>query len=180
MRIRTMPLLLSLPILLGACSCQRQGDSHSDSNLIAEGTDVEAALRSPPADALPGDTATQSHPSDIAARTQAASTLHAYLAELASGDHSRSDSYWSGGKPSPLPDDAILRELGPLASLRIQNDTPRPLDNESPTRSLEIPVKLRAQTDSGLRRFEGWYRLRAKVGGDGWEITGASLHPDAG
>ena len=64
-----------------------------------------------------------------------------------------------------------------LRSMQIQNDAPRALDRESPPRAFEIPVRLRLDTVDGPARVQGWYRLRAGIDGQGWEITSASLHP---
>ena len=44
-------------------------------------------------------------------------------------------------------------------------------------RAYEIPVRLRLETGSGLARIQGWYRLRARIDGQGWEITSAQLDP---
>ncbi|MEE7547681.1 hypothetical protein HF319_12105, partial [Xanthomonas sp. Kuri4-1] len=75
------------------------------------------------------------------------------------------------------PDDANLRALTGLISLRVQNAAPLALDREQPPRAVEVPVTLLARTDRGTRRFTGWYRLRARVDGRGWEITSAALQP---
>jgi hypothetical protein len=65
-----------------------------------------------------------------------------------------------------------------MQALRIRNERPEPLDSELPSRAVEVPVQLRVTLDSGgSRQLVGWYRLRRKVDGSGWEITSASLQP---
>ncbi|HEY0334377.1 MAG TPA: hypothetical protein VGC74_11805 [Stenotrophomonas sp.] len=103
--------------------------------------------------------------------------MHRYLAALPRGSQGDADTLWTGGRPSPVPDDANLRSVQNLRSLRVENDTPVALDRESPPRAIEVPVRLLVRTDEGNRRFTGWYRLRPRVDGSGWEITSASLQP---
>lgn len=112
------------------------------------------------------------------AMSQAVSQLHGYLGAIGAKDWDKADSYWSGGKPPPRPDDYPVRVLADMQALRIQNDRPQPLDSEQPSNAIEVPVRLRATLDSGdSRQLAGWYRLRRKVDGSGWEITSASLQP---
>lgn len=165
-----LPILLVLP--LSHCSCQRQADADPTVEIP-----VEAA---PTAGATTGVSPTAgvaaARASSLAAE-QAASTLHAYLGALPGADRSRADAYWAGGGPGSRPDDAVLRGLADLRGMRIQNDPPQALDRESPPRAFEIPVHLRLDTDGGPGRMQGWYRLRARVDGQGWEITSAELRP---
>jgi hypothetical protein len=109
--------------------------------------------------------------------SNAVSTTHAYLGAIAGKDWAKADAYWVGGKPPPRPDDYAVRGIEDLRSLRINNDQPKPLDSESPPRSVEVPVTLRVRKESGIYEIRGWYRLRRKVAGDGWEITSASMRP---
>ncbi|MBN6149474.1 hypothetical protein JR065_03920 [Xanthomonas sp. AmX2] len=103
--------------------------------------------------------------------------MQRYLGLLPAADRSGADALWVGGRPPPRADDAVLREMTDIRSLRIETDRPQPLDREDPPRALEVPVRLRLHGDGGSRRLQGWYRVRAKIGGDGWEITSASLQP---
>jgi hypothetical protein len=73
-----------------------------------------------------------------------------------------------------------MRSIEQLRSMRINNDAPKALDQESPSKSVEIPVTVRVRKDSGIYEISGWYRLQRKVEGDGWEITSASLQPSMG
>ncbi|UWX04764.1 hypothetical protein H1235_06395 [Pseudoxanthomonas sp. NC8] len=111
------------------------------------------------------------------AATQAASTLHAYLGALPGPDRSRADAYWAGGRPGTPADDALLRDITDLRGMRIRNDRPLALDHESTPRAFEIPVQLRLDANGRTARVQGTYRLRARVDGQGWEITSASLQP---
>ncbi|HBK45534.1 MAG TPA: hypothetical protein DDZ67_03700, partial [Xanthomonadaceae bacterium] len=106
-----------------------------------------------------------------------ATTVHGYLAALPDPDRDGSDAFWTGGKAPPHPDDANLRAIEGLRSLRVENGAPLALDSEDPPRAVEVPVRLTAGTHEGRRIFTGWYRLRARVDGNGWEITSASLQP---
>lgn len=166
-------LLVLLVLLLGSCSCQRQPDADAVAQLP-----VDAALQ---------DDAPASAPAtpEVLAATQAAanaaqlaaSTLHAYLGALPATDRSRADAYWSGGNPGAPAGDALLRGIADLRGLRIQNDPPLALDRESPPRAFEIPVRLRVETGGGVHRLQGHYRMRARIDGQGWEITSAALQP---
>lgn len=173
--MRVLPILL-LCLLLPGCSCSRKPDPD-----VALGT---AATR-PPAPATPD-------PAEVAAERRrqamreeqnrnlhgAAGTLHRYLGALASGNLDTADVMWVGGKPPPVADDAALRALGRY-SVRINTDAPKPLDaDEFPSRALEIPVRLRmSDADGNVRNWSGWYRLRRRIGNDGWEISTASMQP---
>ncbi len=165
---------LPLILLIGGCSCDRRPEAQI------------APVREPPAQA--NETAVGQDPAlqavtaplvvDQANGVAASvSTVHAYVAAVAAKDWAKADAYWSGGKPPPRPDDFALRGVEDLRSLRINNESPKPLDSESPPQSVEIPVTLRVRKDAGVYEIRGWYRLRRKIGGDGWEITSASLQP---
>jgi hypothetical protein len=119
----------------------------------------------------------QAQANNAAALSLAASTVHAYLAAAAGKDWDKADAYWVGGKPPPQPDDYSVRSLQDLGSMRINNEAPKPLDEEMPTRAVEIPVVLRVRKSDGIHEIKGWYRLRRKIGDDGWEITSASMRP---
>ncbi len=170
------PILIALALLVSGCSCHREPE--------AQTPPVAAA---PPAAAPPSaaESAARSAQSKTAqayasAMSQAVSTTHAYLAAVAGKDWTKADTFWVGGKPAPRADDFAVRSVQDLRSMRINNDAPKPLDRESPPQSLEIPVTLRVRKDSGIYEIKGWYRLRRKITGDGWEITSASLQPSLG
>ncbi|MGH8026732.1 MAG: hypothetical protein ACREO0_08390 [Pseudoxanthomonas sp.] len=166
--------LLVAIVFLGGCSCSRSPTAEPE------------ASKSPPTQApRPQETVAAEEQASLdraraknsAALSQAASTLHAYLAATAAKDWGKADAYWVGGKPPPRPDDYSVRGIQDMGSMRIDSETPKPLDEELPTRAVEIPLTLRVQGDTGMREIKGWYRLRRKVSDDGWEITSASMRP---
>lgn len=110
-----------------------------------------------------------------AAFSGAASAVQAYLAAVGGQDWKKADVYWVNQQPGS--GEADLRSLKKLQSLRIENDTPEALDKEAVPKALEVPVNLRANFQEGkpMRRYRGWYRVRQKVSGEGWEITSASI-----
>ncbi len=170
--MRHWPAML-LPLLLAGCSCQRHpaGDEPAAPR-IAPATDIATAAGED-ADA----DARQQARDDGQAFTVATSTLHAYFPALLDSDRGKSDAFWSGGRAPPQPDDALVRGWRDVRSLRVQNDLGKALDDRHPPTAVEIPVRLTARTDSGVLQARGWYRLRPKVDGTGWEITSASLQP---
>jgi hypothetical protein len=168
------PLLLTTVLLLGGCSCSRQPVADPAANTAASN---QATPVQDPATAASQTAKAQALASNAASLSQAASTVHAYLAAAAGKDWTKADAYWVGGKPPPQPDDYSVRGLQDLGSMRINNEAPKPLDEEIPTRAVEIPVVLRVRKSDGIHEIKGWYRLRRKITDDGWEITSASMRP---
>lgn len=171
-RLPLLVLLVVVALPVAWYSCQRNPGTEATVS-----TPVEASA---PAVA---DTSTNSDLQAVAAAATSAaaqaavSTLHAYLGALPGPDRSRADAYWAGTGPGQRPGDAALRAIADLRSMRIQNEPPLALDRQSPPGAYEIPVDLRLDTDTGPGRMTGSYRLRARVDGQGWEITSASLQP---
>ena len=165
-------LLVTVVLLLGGCSCGRQADVDA-----ASAPAPQAIPSQEPADTEAAALKLQASAENSAALSQAASTLHAYLAASAGKDWSKADAFWVGGKVSPRPDDYAVRSIEDLGSMRINTDVPVPLDDDSPPRAVEIPVILRVRGGNGISEIKGWYRLRRKISGDGWEITSASMRP---
>lgn len=166
-------ILVVVALLAGGCSCDRRPDEQAAAT---------AAPAQPAPEQVFADTAAQASQAEAAelratAMSEAASTTHAYIAALVAKDRDKADSFWVGGKPPPRPDDYAVRGIEDMSTLRIDNDLPRSLDQESPPRSVEVPVTLRVRKEGGGYEIKGWYRLRSKVTGDGWEITSASLRP---
>ena len=175
---RWMPILLiviALPLVYRACRPASDAGS-SD----ASGTAIDMAAIQPETGHI--DAAAEAAARDAAAAGQAArhaaATVHAYLRALPGRDQTRADAYWSAGTPGDPPEDALLRGYLPgLQDMRVENDAPRPLDRQRPPRAYEIPVRLRLRHADGELRLQGHYRLRARIDGDGWEITSAALQP---
>lgn len=170
--MRTMLSLVAL-LLIASCSCQRNAEQSGEKKAMAETTAPEQG-QAPPAQPIQP---TETIPPEKATHAQAASTLHAYLRAIAAKQWGEADGYWTGGKAPSQPGDASVRAVQDLRSLRIQNGSPKPLDQESPARSIEIPVNLRIGKTTGITEINGWYRMRRKVRADDWEITSASLQP---
>ncbi|MEB1608302.1 hypothetical protein VDQ74_00050 [Xanthomonas campestris pv. campestris] len=103
--------------------------------------------------------------------------MRRYLGALPGTARGDADALWSGGRPAPVPDDAALRGIGNIQSMRINNDPPVALDRERPSRRIEVPVQLIVRTDTGTQRLVGAYRLQPRNGSDDWEIYSATLHP---
>lgn len=168
-------ILSGIVLVLGGCSCSRD-PGQDEAEAAAAMTTPDTSAKD--ADELAAQVASaNTNHARATAMSEAISTVHAYLAAVANKDWTKADAYWTGGKPPPRADDHAVRGIEDLRSLRINNDAPKPLDSESPPRSLEVPVDLRVRKDTGTQTITGWYRLRRKVGGDGWEITSASLQP---
>lgn len=165
-------LLVVVVLLLGGCSCSRQPDVETASTSASHATPAQS-----PASAETALSKSQAAAENSAALSQAASTLHAYLAATAGKDWNKADAYWAGGKTPARPDDYAVRSIEDLGSMRINTDAPEPLDEESPTRAVEIPLVLRVRGSNSTSEIKGWYRLRRKISEDGWEITSASMQP---
>lgn len=168
-------LLLFATLCLSSCQCHREPAATQRS---AGATAIDAEPASSAATDDPAVLqAQQANQAQAQAFAAAVSTVHSYLAALPRGEQGDANTFWTGGRPSPVPDDANLRQLQGLDSLRIQTEWPSALDRELPTRAVQVPVKLTARTPEGTRHFSGWYRLRPRVDGSGWEITSAALQP---
>lgn len=171
-RLPLLVLLLVLALPLAWYSCRRDPGAEATVPMPVEAIAPATADTSTDSDRQAAAAAA----SATAAQT-AAATLHAYLGALPGPDRSRADAYWAGTGPGQRPGDAALRAIADLRSMRIRNERPLALDRESPPRAYEIPVDLRLETTTGPGRMQGSYRLRARVDGQGWEITSASLQP---
>ncbi len=175
--MRAVPLLIATTLLAG-CSCQRSPEAAQLAPAASAATSAGVPTE-PPTQTDPADNS-QAQNTDAAAKrgTVAAPVIHAYLQALFE-NNGQADAFWAGGRPSPQPDDAGLRAVLPtMNSLRVHNGTTIALDRESPPQALEIPVDIRLGSDAGNQRFKGWYRVRPRIDGDGWEITSASLQPE--
>jgi hypothetical protein len=174
--MRAVPLLIATTLLAG-CSCQRSPDAAQ----VAPAAPAAATAAMPaelPAHTEPADSQAQRAEAAGNRGTVAAPVIHAYLQALFE-NNGQADAFWAGGRPSPQPDDAGLRAVLPaMTSLRVHNGKAIALDRESPPQALEIPVDIRLGSEAGNQRFKGWYRVRPRIEGDGWEITSASLQPE--
>lgn len=165
---------MALAIGLAGCSCQRTPDPQ-ESKAKTEPQAASATIADDDAAPAEATSAAQRHARDQAF-SAAVSVVHRYLTALP-GTRGEADAMWTGGRPSPVPDDANLRSLEGLQSLRIETDEPLALDTLSPPEAVEVPVRLTARMAGGNRHYTGWYRVRPRVGGSSWEISSASLQP---
>jgi hypothetical protein len=109
--------------------------------------------------------------------SEAASLIHEYLGALAARDLALADARWRGGRPPPVADDALLRNLPELHSMKIRNAAPVPLDEAFPTRSVEVPVTLRLISPQGQARYyDARYRLARTLDDRDWQISSASVY----
>ena len=164
-----LPILAMTSLLLVSCSCERKADPVAEAPLPTDARtqSAQAGYASPVSD--PGAVARSE------AVRGAASDVHAYIRAAAAKDWATADAYWSGGKPPARPGDQVMRELVGLQAMRIVNQPPVFLDQQSPPDALEIPVELRIRDSDGSRELTGWYRTRRD--GTQWKITSASLAP---
>lgn len=174
-----LPLAIAavLALLLGwrACAQRPEAPPADAATASADAGSARVAPETRAADNAPPHVATATRQ----AFSGAASTVHAYLADVAGGDPVRANRWWAGSDPGTPPGDALLRGPAPVRSMKINTGVGRALDGEAPPRAVEVPVRLRLDRGDGrLQRVQGHYWLRARIHGDGWEITSASLQPE--
>lgn len=104
--------------------------------------------------------------------------LNRYVIALLNRNRSASDAAWAMPPADPhRADDAAIRQLQDLRTLRLDSGTPLARDGRQPSRLLEVPVRLRATTAQGTFRFGGWYRVQPSPDGRAWQIQSAQLRP---
>ncbi|MCC8537422.1 hypothetical protein ACDH70_19790 [Xanthomonas axonopodis pv. poinsettiicola] len=108
---------------------------------------------------------------------EASATVQRYLGALPGAARADADVLWTGGRPPPVPDDAVLRAMTGIQSMRINNDPPVLLDPDNPQRRIEVPVRIIVRGASGTQQLVGAYRLQPRAGSDTWEIYSATLQP---
>ncbi|MFI8719993.1 hypothetical protein ACIGHF_19160 [Stenotrophomonas sp. NPDC077464] len=171
-------VVLLLPLLFAGCSCQPDpvaGEARTDAAPAAttSGSAEQVSAARPETDASAAAALSAVAPD----APNEGVIVRNYLYALLGSDRSASDAYWSGGRTGSRPDDAALRNIHDLRSLRVDVDSPIARDTAQPSRLREVPVRVRAITGTGTFRFQGWYRLQPRPDGSGWEIQAASLQP---
>jgi hypothetical protein len=175
-------LILIAPLVLLACS---RPPSPSDPADAAPSATAEAAARTKPQTAAEGDApAVQAIDVDplfaaVAAEAELpAGMLNAYVMALLNRDRKAVDAAWTF-PPSDArrADDAALRQLTDVRSLRLTSELPIARDGHQPPQLLEVPVQIRAVTAEGAFRFGGWYRVQPSSDGRAWQIQSAQLRP---
>ncbi|WP_414493572.1 hypothetical protein [Stenotrophomonas maltophilia] len=104
--------------------------------------------------------------------------LNRYVIALLNRNRSASDAAWAIPPADPhRADDAAIRQLQDLRTLRLDSGPPLARDDRQPSRLLEVPVRIRATTAQGTFRFGGWYRVQPSPDGRAWQIQSAQLRP---
>ncbi|WP_295565485.1 hypothetical protein [uncultured Stenotrophomonas sp.] len=104
--------------------------------------------------------------------------LNRYVIALLNRNRSASDAAWAFPPADPRhADDAALRQLQDVRTLRLDSEPPVARDGQQPPRLLEVPVRIRAVTTQGTFRFGGWYRVQPSADGRAWQIQSAQLRP---
>ncbi|UQA71531.1 hypothetical protein K1516_05210 [Stenotrophomonas maltophilia] len=175
--MRRFLLLISPLVLLGCSRPAAQSDPTPAPPPAAASAEVQAnaetatsALQSPTVDPLFGAVDTDAVPPSV--------MLNRYVIALLNRDRSTSDAAWAFPPADPRhADDAVLRQLQDLRTLRLDSEPPIARDDQQPPRLLEVPVRIRAVTTQGTFRFGGWYRVQPSRDGRAWQIQSAQLRP---
>lgn len=164
------PALLALCLV--GCSCQRQADDRAGAPAPAQPRDDAGARAA--ADAA--RRAQAQNQQRVEAMTEAVNTLHLYLQQISSGKRELAEKHWAYERQPRGNEEAGLRQIEQFSAMRIQNETPEPLDEEAVPESLQIPVELRVSLPGGEnRRYTGWYRMRRDPVDRSWKLTATSL-----
>lgn len=166
-----IPALLALSFV--GCSCQRQPDPDGAVAPPAAPAPDDAQTRAQAAAAQRAQAQSQQR---LDAMTDAVNELHQYLQKLGSGKREEADKHWAYQRLPRGNEEADLRALDNLRAIRIENDTPKQIDQEPQPELLEIPVDLRVSLQDGEnRRYKGWYRMKRNPVDRRWELIGVSI-----
>ncbi|OBU69828.1 hypothetical protein A9K58_03925 [Stenotrophomonas maltophilia] len=176
-------LLLVVPWMLTGCS----GPTPPDAAAVPAVTATEAlpveATTAPSTDEVPAPASSAPSADTLYAAVAADAdppsvVLNRYVAALLNRDRSASDAAWAIPPGDPRhADDAALRQLQDLRTLRLRSEVPVARDDLQPPRLLEVPVQVRAVTATGTLHFGGWYRVQPSTDGRRWQIQSAQLRP---
>jgi len=178
--MRRILFLIALLVLLGCSRPAAQTNDH-----IAAGSAPVAAAADAGTGPGPGPGPAALQASDMTLLSAVddgaeppSTMLNRYVAALLNRDRAASDAAWTIPPGDPRhADDAALRQLQDLRTLRLHSDTPIARDDQQPPRLLEVPVQIRAVTANGTFRFGGWYRVQPSSDGSAWQIQSAQLRP---
>jgi len=172
-------MLLIAPLVLLGCSrpaAQTTGDIAAASAAVAATAAVDTRTGPDPAAMQASEMPVLSAVADDA--EPPSTMLNRYVAALLNRDSAASDAAWTIPPSDPQhADDAALRQLQDLRTLRLHSDPPVARDDRQPPRLLEVPVQIRAVTANGTFRFGGWYRVQPSSDGSAWQIQSAQLRP---
>ncbi|WP_313177276.1 hypothetical protein [Stenotrophomonas sp.] len=173
-------MLLMMTVTLLGCSRQTPSDDAAAVPPPAEAQAADAGRR-----AASRDAATVASPAidplygAVTADGETPSRLlNRYVLDLLNRNKAGIDAAWAIAPPDARrADDAALRLLPDVRNLRLDSDPAVPRDQQQPPRLLEVPVRIRASTGEGVFRYHGWYRVRPRADGQGWQIQSAQLQP---
>lgn len=166
-----IPALLALTFV--GCSCQRQAEPDASVAPPAPAPVDETATRAQAADAQREQARNQQR---LDAMTEAVDELHQYLQQLGSGKREQANEHWAYQRLPRGNEEADLRTLDNLRAIRIENDTPKQIDQEALPELLEIPVDLRVSLHDGEnRRYKGWYRMKRNPVDRRWQLIAVSI-----
>lgn len=163
------------PLLLISCSCQEAPAPQKADEAVAEADQAQrTASPATPATAPP----TLSLLAAVSADAERpGAVVHAYIRDLLQRRQTEADAAWQFAPSGTRADDAALRGLQDVISLRINTGAPIARDQQQPSRLIEIPVQVRAVTDTATLRYTGWYRLVPDPQGSAWRIHSAQIQP---
>lgn len=171
-------LLLVVPLLLLGCS--RPATTQDPEGKPATATDAGSATARAEADppALQAPAVAPLFAAVDADAEPPAALLDRYVMALLNRDRATADAAWTfPPSDDARADDAALRQLEGVRSMRLSTELPIARDGQQPPRLLEVPVQVRALTANGTFRFGGWYRVQPSADGRAWQIQSAQLRP---
>lgn len=165
-----------LPLLMVACSCQRapavdpvtDGRTPTGDVAPASNTSSAPAIIDVPLDALSAVAGNAPDPGSV---------VRSYASQLPMHDRAVLDASWQVPPPAGRADDAALRELKDIITLRVNTGMAVARDQQNPSRLIEVPVRVRAVTGQGTLHYTGWYRLVPDPAGTAWLIQSAHIQP---
>jgi len=165
-------------MLMLLCACQRVADptptrSTAEAERATQATDTQQAAAAAPVRpiSLPLLAALPSSAQDPGG------VVRDYAVQLLKRDTTAADAAWRVPPPPGRADDAALRELRDVLTLRVDTQSPLARDQQQPSHLIEVPVRVRAVTSTGTLRYTGWYRLVPDTTRNAWLIHSASLQP---
>lgn len=171
-------LLLVVPLLLLGCS--RPATTQDPAGKPATATDAGSVIAPAEADppALQAPAVAPLFAAVDADAEAPAALLNRYVMALLNRDRATADAAWTfPPSDDARADDAALRQLEGVRSMRLSTELPIARDGQQPSRLLEVPVQVRAITANGTFRFGGWYRVQPSADGRAWQIQSAQLRP---
>lgn len=173
-------LLLVVPLLLLGCSRPATTQDPAGKPATATATDAGSATARVEADppVLQAPAVAPLFAAVDADAEAPAALLDRYVMALLNRDRATADAAWTfPPSDDARADDAALRQLEGVRSMRLSTELPIARDGQQPPRLLEVPVQVRALTANGTFRFGGWYRVQPSTDGRAWQIQSAQLRP---